>query len=63
VAGSMSVAVARSIAIEAGDQILLKVGSASMLMRKDGSITLIGKAIDIKGSGDVVIKGSKVLTN
>jgi hypothetical protein len=34
-----------------------------MLMRKDGSITLIGKAIDIKGSGDVVIKGSKVLTN
>jgi len=63
VSGNMGVTVSRAIAIEAGDQILFRVGSASMLMRKDGSITINGTVINIKGSGDIVIKGSKVLTN
>lgn len=63
VGGSMAVAVARSITIEAGDQILFKVGSASLLMQKSGDISITGTLINIKGSGDVVIKGSKVLTN
>jgi type VI secretion system secreted protein VgrG len=63
VAGSLGIAVARSIAIEAGDQLLLKVGSASMIMKKSGEITITGSVINIKGSGDVVIKGSRILQN
>lgn len=61
--GSVNVNAARSIVLEAGDQLMLKVGSASMLMQKNGEITITGSAISIKGSGDVVIKGSRILQN
>lgn len=61
--GSINITAARSIVLEAGDQLMLKVGSASMLMQKNGDITITGTAISIKGSGDVVIKGAKVLQN
>jgi type VI secretion system secreted protein VgrG len=32
-------------------------------MKKNGDITIEGKQITIKGSGDVVIKGQKILQN
>jgi type VI secretion system secreted protein VgrG len=64
--------------IDAGDSVTIKTGSASITMKKDGTITIKGKDISIdgkdinvKGSGkinvkassDVVIKGSKVGIN
>jgi type VI secretion system secreted protein VgrG len=57
--------------IDAGDQIIIKTGKASIAMKKDGTITIQGKDITIKGSGeinvkadkDVVIKGKNVLQN
>jgi hypothetical protein len=32
-------------------------------MQNNGDITISGKKITIKGSGDVIIKGQKVLQN
>jgi type VI secretion system secreted protein VgrG len=63
--------VGKILAIEAGDEIVIKTGKASILMKKDGTITIEGKDITIKGSGkiveeasgDMVLKGSKILQN
>ena len=63
--------VAKNYVLDAGDAITLKTGSASISMKKDGTITIKGKDISIQGSGkinvkassDVVIKGSKVGIN
>jgi type VI secretion system secreted protein VgrG len=57
--------------VDAGDSILFTCGSASLLLKKDGTVVVNGKDIDIKGSGkidikassDVTIKGSKIAQN
>ncbi len=49
--------------IELTDELKIKVGSASITMKKNGDITIEGKKINIKGSGDVVIKGQKIAQN
>ena len=56
--------------IDAGDSITLTSGSASISMKKDGTIEIKGKAITvdgsditIKGSGNVNITGSKINNN
>jgi type VI secretion system secreted protein VgrG len=63
--------VGKKLLVDAGDQITIQTGSASITMKKDGTITIKGKDVTIEGSGkinikassDVVIKGSKVLQN
>jgi type VI secretion system secreted protein VgrG len=63
--------VAKKLLVDAGDEITIKTGSASIVMKKDGTITIKGKDITLQGSGkinvkassDVVIKGSKVKQN
>ena len=63
--------VGKVLSIEAGDEITIKTGSASISMKKDGTITIQGKDISIKASGkingeasgDMVLKGSKILQN
>jgi type VI secretion system secreted protein VgrG len=50
---------AKKIQIEAEDELTIKVGSATFTMKKNGDVLVDGKAIDVKGSGDVKIKGSK----
>jgi len=54
---------AKKIAIEAGDEITVKTGKASIKMKKNGDITISGKKITIKGSGDVIVKGSNIKQN
>lgn len=54
---------AKTITMKADDQITFKTGSASIVMKKNGDITISGKNINIKGSGNVVLKGSKVTNN
>ena len=57
--------------MNAGDSITIKTGSASLTMKKDGTIVLKGKDITIEGSGkinikassDIVMKGSKISQN
>lgn len=63
VGGSLGVAAAREIVLQAGDQLTLKSGSALIVLRKDGTITISGVRVEVKSSGDLVLKGSKVLTN
>jgi type VI secretion system secreted protein VgrG len=68
---SQSTKVSKGIVVDAGDEIMLKTGSASITMKKDGTITIKGKDVNIEGSGkiqikassDVIIKGSKIAQN
>jgi type VI secretion system secreted protein VgrG len=63
--------VGKVLSIQAGDEINISTGQASISMKKDGTITIQGRDITIKGSGkiaieassDVTIKGSKILQN
>lgn len=54
---------AKTITMQAADQITLKTGSASIVMKSNGDITIAGATINVKGSGNVAIKGSKVTSN
>ena len=66
-----SVKVGKNLVIDAGDSVTIKTGSASITMKKDGTIVIKGKDITIDGSGkvnvkassDVVVKGSKIGLN
>jgi type VI secretion system secreted protein VgrG len=63
--------VGKKLVLDAGDQITLHTGSASITLKKDGTITIKGKDITLEGSGkinvkassDVSIKGSKIAQN
>jgi type VI secretion system secreted protein VgrG len=71
VAKDDSLKVGKNLVIDAGDSVTIKTGSASITMKKDGTITIKGKDITIDGSGkikakaskDIVLKGSKILQN
>ena len=54
---------AKKVQITAEDEIHLKTGSAEIIMKKNGNITIKGSKINVEGSGDVIIKGSKVKAN
>ena len=63
--------VGKNLVVDAADSVTLKTGSASITMKKDGTIVIKGKDITIEGSGkvnvkasgDIVMKGSKILQN
>lgn len=66
-----SLSVGKNLVITAGDSITLKTGSATITLKKDGTISIKGKNISIEGSGkinakasnDIVMKGSKITQN
>ncbi|RWP87434.1 MAG: type VI secretion system tip protein VgrG [Mesorhizobium sp.] len=66
-----SIKVGKNLVIDAGDSITLKCGSATITMKKDGTISVEGKDISLKGSGkitvnasgDVIVKGSTINNN
>jgi type VI secretion system secreted protein VgrG len=66
-----SIKAGKNLTLAAGDQISIQTGSASITLKKDGTINIKGKDItidasgkvNIKAGGDVVIKGSKVSQN
>jgi type VI secretion system secreted protein VgrG len=63
--------VGKNYIVDAGDSITIKTGSASISMKKDGTIVIKGKDITIEGGGkinakaskDIVMKGAKILQN
>jgi type VI secretion system secreted protein VgrG len=66
-----ALSVTNNLTINAGDSITITTGSASISMKKDGTITISGKDITINGSGginvtasnNIVMKGSKITHN
>ncbi|WP_347265994.1 type VI secretion system tip protein TssI/VgrG [Paracoccus sp. (in: a-proteobacteria)] len=71
VGGKMALDVGAALAIVAADSIAITCGSSAIVMKSDGTITIEGKNLTLKGSGtiDVIakgettIKGSKVNIN
>ena len=53
--------VGKKLTITAGDEIVLQTSDATIIMKKNGDITIKGKKIIIKGSGDVIVKGQKIV--
>ncbi len=54
---------AKKIQLTADDEIVIKTGSAQIVMKKNGDISIKGAKINIKGSGDVIVKGSEIKEN
>jgi len=54
---------AKEIVLSADDQLVLKVGSATLTVKKSGDIVLKGGKVQLKASGDLVLKGSKISQN
>lgn len=52
-----------NIVLSADNEITLKCGSASIIMKSNGDILIKGNKLSLKGSGDVIIKGSKITSN
>ena len=48
--------------IDIADQLLIKCGKASILLEKDGTITIQGKDITVKGSGEIDVKATNNIT-
>ena len=61
--GSHNVDVSKDIVLQAGDSITLVVGASVLVMKKDGSITLNGKDIDIVGSKHIGIDSKRIDLN
>ena len=59
----ISIAGKAKVVVEAANELTLKCGSASIVLKKSGDITIKGGKVDIQGSGPVTIKGAKVNNN
>jgi type VI secretion system secreted protein VgrG len=57
---NMTLEVGKDLNVAAGDEFRLKTGKASIVLRKDGNIRIVGKDIMIQGSGHVYVKGPNV---
>ncbi|MBA1141633.1 type VI secretion system Vgr family protein [Mesorhizobium neociceri] len=62
VTGGETIKVGKKFVLDAADEILLKSGSASILMKSDGTIVIDGKDISVKASGKISIKASSDIT-
>jgi type VI secretion system secreted protein VgrG len=60
---NLSIAGKAKAVLEAADEITIKCGSAQIVLKKSGDITIKGGKIDIQGSGPVNVKGAKVNNN
>ena len=65
-----TIKIGKALVIEAKDSLVLKCGSAAVVLKKDGTITIEGKEITVNGSkitlkssGDIAMKGSKITQN
>jgi len=53
----------RSLTITVGDQVAITTGQASVVLKKDGTITIEGATITLRASGEIILKGSKIVQN
>ena len=54
---------AKTATITAEDEITIKVGKATINMKKNGDIRINGNKIYAKGTGNVTVRGNKILEN
>lgn len=52
-----------AITISSDKEIVLKAGSASITLKKNGDIVIKGNKINVKADGEIVMKGSKIAQN
>ena len=62
IGGNDSHKIGKKLVIDAGEEITIKTGDASIIMKKDGTITIKGKDITIDASGEINVKASKNIT-
>ncbi len=60
---NLSVKTGKKALLEVADEISIKCGKASIKMKKNGDIDIRGRNISIKGTGNITIKGKKVIYN
>ncbi len=61
----------KQLTLEALDEVVIKSGKSSITLKKDGSIIIKGKEINIEGtdkvnvkaSGNLILRGSKIKEN
>lgn len=54
---------AKEIVLSADDRFTIKVGSATLQVKKSGDVVVKGGKIEVKASGDLVLKGSTISQN
>ncbi|MEO5989140.1 MAG: type VI secretion system tip protein TssI/VgrG [Candidatus Eisenbacteria bacterium] len=54
---------AKAIVVEGEDEITFKCGSAEIILKKNGDISIKGKNVNVKADSDIVMKGSKISSN
>ncbi|PAP81406.1 hypothetical protein B1759_08780 [Rubrivirga sp. SAORIC476] len=60
---NLTVTGGKKVVVDAGDQLTLKCGSAEIIMKKNGDVSIKGKKIDLKASGKMTLKGSQIAEN
>ena len=60
---SQSVNVGKHYKLTAGESITLQVGASTLVMKKDGSVTLNGKQIDVVGSQHIGLESKRIDLN
>jgi type VI secretion system secreted protein VgrG len=53
----------KKVVVDADEEITLKCGSATLVMKKNGDITISGNKINVKADSDLVLKGAKIGEN
>jgi type VI secretion system secreted protein VgrG len=62
-AADMSIEGKAKAEFKAADKLTLTCGDASIVLESNGDITINGKKLTLKGSGDIVMKANKVKSN
>ncbi|MBZ5707921.1 type VI secretion system Vgr family protein [Nannocystis pusilla] len=60
---NLNVASGKKAGIVAADQLSIQCGNATIVVKKNGDITISAKKLSVKASGEVVVKGSKIKLN
>ena len=63
VGSGITIEAQKTVTISAADELTLKCGQAAIVLKKNGDISITGKEISVKASGDLVLKGQKILQN
>jgi type VI secretion system secreted protein VgrG len=53
----------KTVTLSAADEVTIKCGQASIVLKKNGDVSIAGKEISIKGSGNIILKGQNILQN